>query len=65
MWHSPLHLCIESWNVSIVKRWVDVALQEEIDEAIDMPSPAGTALCMAAALKKDHEIGNLQCQILS
>lgn len=60
----PLHLCIESWNVAIVKRWLTVALQEEIYEAIDIPSPTGTALCMAAALKKDREIGNFQCQVL-
>ncbi|KAJ6807815.1 E3 ubiquitin-protein ligase KEG [Iris pallida] len=53
---TPLHLCVESWNVAVVKRWVEVASQEEIEEAIDIPSPAGTALCMAAALKKDHEI---------
>ncbi|ONK63724.1 uncharacterized protein A4U43_C07F18260 [Asparagus officinalis] len=53
---TPLHLCIESWNVAIVKRWVEVASQKEIYEAIDIPSPTGTALCMAAALKQDHEI---------
>lgn len=37
---------------------MEVANPEEIADAIDMPSPVGTALCMAAALKKDHEIGN-------
>ncbi|XP_020597993.1 E3 ubiquitin-protein ligase KEG isoform X2 [Phalaenopsis equestris] len=52
---TPLHLCIESWNVVVVRRWVEVASREEIDEAIDIPGPAGTALCMAAALKKDRE----------
>lgn len=50
-------MCVSAWNVSVVRRWVEVASQEEIDEAIDIPSPAGTALCMAAALKKDHETG--------
>jgi E3 ubiquitin-protein ligase KEG len=39
----------------VVKRWVEVASEEEIAEAIDVPSPVGTALCMAAALKKEHE----------
>uniref|UniRef100_A0A1D1YVT9 RING-type E3 ubiquitin transferase n=1 Tax=Anthurium amnicola TaxID=1678845 RepID=A0A1D1YVT9_9ARAE len=52
---TPLHLCIETWNVAVVKRWVEVASQEEIDDAIEIPSPSGTALCMAAALKKEHE----------
>nr|CAB3465350.1 unnamed protein product [Digitaria exilis] len=37
------------------KTWVEVASLEEIAEAIDVPSPVGTALCMAAALKKEHE----------
>ncbi|XP_038988761.1 E3 ubiquitin-protein ligase KEG [Phoenix dactylifera] len=52
---TPLHLCVETWNVAVVKRWVELASQEVIDEAIDMPGPNGTALCMAAARKKDHE----------
>ncbi|XP_010938514.1 E3 ubiquitin-protein ligase KEG [Elaeis guineensis] len=52
---TPLHLCVETWNVAVVKRWVELASQEVIDEAIDVPGPNGTALCMAAALKKDHE----------
>ncbi|KAG1371072.1 E3 ubiquitin-protein ligase KEG [Cocos nucifera] len=52
---TPLHLCIETWNVAVVKRWVEFASQEVIHEAIDIPGPNGTALCMAAALKKDHE----------
>ncbi|KAJ3676288.1 hypothetical protein LUZ60_003700 [Juncus effusus] len=52
---TPLHLCVETWNVAVVKRWVEVASREEIESAIDIPSPIGTALCMAAALKKDHE----------
>jgi hypothetical protein len=47
------------WNVSVVKRWVEVATSDEIAEAIDIPSPLGTALCMAAASKKDHESGML------
>ncbi|KAF8398239.1 hypothetical protein HHK36_017165 [Tetracentron sinense] len=52
---TPLHMCVATWNVAVVKRWVEVASLEEIAEAIDIPSPAGTALCMAAALKKNHE----------
>lgn len=53
----PLHLSIMTWNVAVVKRWVELASVEEIAEAIDIQSPVGTALCMAAALKKDHESG--------
>ncbi|XP_031285441.1 E3 ubiquitin-protein ligase KEG isoform X2 [Pistacia vera] len=53
---TPLHLSVATWNVMVVKRWVEVASPEEVAEAIDIPSPVGTALCMAAALKKDHEI---------
>ncbi|EOY19728.1 Kinases,ubiquitin-protein ligases isoform 1 [Theobroma cacao] len=53
---TPLHLCVATWNVAVVKRWVEVASPEEIADTIDIPSPVGTALCMAAALKKDHEI---------
>ncbi|KAK7322624.1 hypothetical protein VNO77_26013 [Canavalia gladiata] len=52
---TPLHLCVATWNVAVVKRWVEVATPNEIAEAIDIPSPIGTALCMAAASKKDHE----------
>ncbi|KAA8537339.1 hypothetical protein F0562_026974 [Nyssa sinensis] len=52
---TPLHLCVATWNVTVVKRWVELASMEEIANAIDIPSPVGTALCMAAALKKDHE----------
>ncbi|PKA62632.1 E3 ubiquitin-protein ligase KEG [Apostasia shenzhenica] len=52
---TPLHLCIESWIVAVVQRWVEVASAEEIDEAIDIAGPSGTALCMAASLKKDRE----------
>ncbi|KAI3834892.1 hypothetical protein MKW98_016005 [Papaver atlanticum] len=52
---TPLHMCIATWNVAIVKRWVEIASQEEIADAIDIPSEVGTALCMAASLKKDHE----------
>lgn len=58
MVNRPLHLCIETWNTAVVNRWVEVASLEEIAEAIDVPSPVGTALCMAAALKKEHEKGN-------
>ncbi|PSS24307.1 E3 ubiquitin-protein like [Actinidia chinensis var. chinensis] len=52
---TPLHLCVATWNVTVVKRWVELASVEEIANAIDKPSSAGTVLCMAAALKKDHE----------
>ncbi|XP_042520252.1 E3 ubiquitin-protein ligase KEG isoform X2 [Macadamia integrifolia] len=52
---TPLHICVQTWNVAVVKRWAEVASKEEIAEAIDVPSPSGTALCMAASLKKDHE----------
>ncbi|KAK7243338.1 hypothetical protein RIF29_38131 [Crotalaria pallida] len=52
---TPLHLCVATWNVAVVKRWVEVATSDEIAEAIDIPSSIGTALCMAAASKKDHE----------
>lgn len=54
-----MHLCVASWNVAAVRRWVEVATPEEIADAIDIPSPVGTALCMAAALKKNHEIGKV------
>ncbi|XP_058005170.1 E3 ubiquitin-protein ligase KEG isoform X3 [Hevea brasiliensis] len=53
---TPLHLCVATWNVAVVKRWMEVASPEEIAGTIDIPSPVGTALCMAAAVKKDHEI---------
>ncbi|CAL0335141.1 unnamed protein product [Lupinus luteus] len=52
---TPLHLCVATWNVAVVKRWVEVATSDEIAKAIDIPSSVGTALCMAAASKKDHE----------
>ncbi|XP_057479281.1 E3 ubiquitin-protein ligase KEG-like [Actinidia eriantha] len=52
---TPLHLCIETLNINVVKRWVEISTPEEVAEAIDVPSPAGTALCIAAALKKDRE----------
>nr|KAJ0194693.1 hypothetical protein LSAT_V11C700350160 [Lactuca sativa] len=52
---SPLHLCLTTWNVAVVKRWIEVASSEEIVEAIDVPSRVGTTLSMAIALKKDHE----------
>lgn len=51
-------MCVATWNVAVVRRWVEVASTEEIADAIDIPSPVGTALCMAAAVKKDHETGN-------
>ncbi|KAL5799381.1 hypothetical protein ACOSQ4_032265 [Xanthoceras sorbifolium] len=53
---TPLHLCVATWNVAVVKRWVEVASPREIADSIDIPSPVGTALCMAAAVKKDHEV---------
>lgn len=52
-------MCITTLNVDVVKRWAELASPEEISEAIDIPSSAGTALCMAAALKKDREKGKL------
>ncbi|XP_057827234.1 E3 ubiquitin-protein ligase KEG isoform X2 [Cryptomeria japonica] len=52
---TPLHMCIATWNVAVVKKWVEVATIEEIQDAIEVPSKVGTALCMAAALKKAHE----------
>ncbi|KAJ3688029.1 hypothetical protein LUZ61_017193 [Rhynchospora tenuis] len=52
---TPLHLCMETWNMAVVQRWAEVASQEDIAEAIDLPGQFGTALCMAASLKKDHE----------
>ncbi|GFZ20620.1 protein kinases;ubiquitin-protein ligase [Actinidia rufa] len=52
---TPLHLCIEMLNINVVKRWVEISTPEEVAEAIDIPSPAGTALCIASALKKDRE----------
>ncbi|KAK4746227.1 hypothetical protein SAY87_012539 [Trapa incisa] len=62
---TPLHLCVATYNASVVRRWVEVATSKEISDAIDIPSPVGTALCMAAALKKDHEIeGRELVQIL-
>lgn len=62
---SPLHLCISTLNVAIVKRWAEIASCKEISEAIDIPSSAGTALCMAASLKKDRERGKIDRQKLS
>lgn len=43
--------------MAVVRRWVEVASKEEIVKAIDIPGPAGTALCMAAGLKRNHEDG--------
>ncbi|KAK6121502.1 hypothetical protein DH2020_044754 [Rehmannia glutinosa] len=54
---TPLHLCIMTWNVAVVKRWAELASKEDIAEAIDIQSQVGTALCMAAVSKKDHESG--------
>ncbi|CAN1226758.1 E3 ubiquitin-protein ligase KEG [Linum perenne] len=55
---TPLHLSVATWSVAVVRRWVEVASPDDIaEEAINIPSPVGTALCMAASSKKDHEIG--------
>ncbi|CAK7330657.1 unnamed protein product [Dovyalis caffra] len=35
--------------------WLELASEEEIDGAINLPSSVGAAVCLAAALKKDHE----------
>ncbi|KAF3549576.1 hypothetical protein DY000_02000535 [Brassica cretica] len=55
---TPLHMCVSTWNVAVIKRWVEVSSPEEISHAINIPSPVGTALCMAAAIRKDHEKGD-------
>ncbi|XP_013625508.1 E3 ubiquitin-protein ligase KEG isoform X2 [Brassica napus] len=61
---TPLHMCVSTWNVAVIKRWVEVSSPEEISQAINIPSPVGTALCMAAAIRKDHEKGRELVQIL-
>ncbi|CAB4268319.1 unnamed protein product [Prunus armeniaca] len=40
----------------VCQQFHEIATPEEIADAIDIPSSVGTALCMAAALKKDHKI---------
>ncbi|KAJ8427692.1 hypothetical protein Cgig2_003603 [Carnegiea gigantea] len=55
MCHRPLHICVATWNVAVVRRWVELATFEERADAINITSPVGTALCMAAAVKKDHQ----------
>lgn len=52
---TPLHICVATWNVAVVRRWVELATFDERADAINIPSPVGTALCMAAAVKKDHQ----------
>ncbi|KAJ7547407.1 hypothetical protein O6H91_08G084400 [Diphasiastrum complanatum] len=52
---TPLHLCVATANVAIVKKWVEIATLEEIEAAIDVASSTGTALCMAASVKKTIE----------
>eukprot|EP00252_Welwitschia_mirabilis_P017854 TRINITY_DN3975_c0_g1_i1.p1 TRINITY_DN3975_c0_g1~~TRINITY_DN3975_c0_g1_i1.p1 ORF type:complete len:1637 (-),score=359.35 TRINITY_DN3975_c0_g1_i1:440-5350(-) len=52
---TPLHISINTWNVSVVRKWVEEAKAEEIKAAIEIPSKKGTALCMAASLKRSHE----------
>ncbi|KAK9169794.1 hypothetical protein Syun_001934 [Stephania yunnanensis] len=61
---TPLHLCITTWNVAVVTKWLEIASKEDIALAIDVASPTGTALCMAAALKKDHESGREFVRVL-
>ncbi|CAD5331582.1 unnamed protein product [Arabidopsis thaliana] len=61
---TPLHMCVATWNVAVIKRWVEVSSPEEISQAINIPSPVGTALCMAASIRKDHEKGRELVQIL-
>lgn len=58
-------MCVSTWNVAVIKRWVEVSSPEEISQAINIPSPVGTALCMAAAIRKDHEKGNELYLLLS
>ena len=48
-------------NINVVKRWVEISTPEAVAEAIDIPSPAGSALCIASALKKDREPGKVNC----
>lgn len=56
----PLHLCTATANVAVVKKWVEIATKEQIETAIEVVSSVGTALVMAAALKKAHgEGGNM------
>ncbi|CAM6116455.1 unnamed protein product [Calypogeia fissa] len=52
---TPLHLCTATANVAVVRKWIEIASKEQIEAAIEVPSSVGTALCMAAALKKAHE----------
>ncbi|BBN00251.1 E3 ubiquitin-protein ligase KEG [Marchantia polymorpha subsp. ruderalis] len=51
---TPLHLCTATANVAVVKKWVEIATKEQIETAIEVVSSVGTALVMAAALKKAH-----------
>ncbi|GMH30499.1 hypothetical protein Nepgr_032342 [Nepenthes gracilis] len=53
---TPLHISVATRNVAVVQRWVEIASPEDTADAIDILSPMGTALCMAAAVKKDHEM---------
>ncbi|KAK8950449.1 UDP-glucuronate 4-epimerase 1 [Platanthera guangdongensis] len=60
---KPLHLCIESWNVAIVRKLVEVAFSQDIKEAIDIPGPNGTALCKTRMLSislKNEIVGSGQ-----
>ncbi|EPS65316.1 hypothetical protein M569_09458, partial [Genlisea aurea] len=52
---TPLHLCVMTLNSAVVRRWAELASVDEISKAVDIQSPVGTALCMAASLKKNHE----------
>ncbi|MCO5578057.1 hypothetical protein L7F22_031895 [Adiantum nelumboides] len=60
---TPLHLCITTKNVDVVQKWVGVAEPEERKVVLEIPSRTGTALCMAAALKKAHEAGDCPCVV--
>ncbi|XP_024545688.1 E3 ubiquitin-protein ligase KEG isoform X2 [Selaginella moellendorffii] len=52
---TPLHMCVLTANVAVVRKWVEIASIEDIENAIEIPSPLGTALCLASSLKKAHE----------
>ena len=46
------------WNIAVVRKWVEIASEKEISNAIDIPCHFGSALCMSAA--KDHEIEGME-----
>eukprot|EP00850_Spirogloea_muscicola_P008200 SM000043S15828 [mRNA] locus=s43:431291:439771:+ [translate_table: standard] len=49
---TPLHLCIASANITVVKQWLELASKDQLEAALEIPSSVGSPLCMAAALKK-------------